>query len=334
MSGQGPGSEVWAAKHLRLAVEAAGVALWSWNVETNRLTMDERAFELWGMDWAPEVSFELLSGHIHPADQDRVRLAFEATRLTTGPFEIDFRINVDDAVRWVSARGEGGDEGIIDSTMFGVFLDVTERKQAEESNELLAGEMSHRVKNLLSIATGLTNISYRSASTTHDMAAGLTDRLVALGRAHDLVRPQPGSDDRVALLGDLISVLLAPYDQGDADDRHIKVAVGRIGVGEAAATTMAMVIHELATNSLKYGALSCPKGRLEVKTQDDGDEMLLLTWAESGGPEITSVPSLHGFGNQMVERSLNQQFGGTLQYDWQRTGLVASLTLRKDRLAI
>jgi two-component sensor histidine kinase len=96
--------------------------------------------------------------------------------------------------------------------VFGIFLDVTSRKQAEESHELLAGEMSHRVKNLLAIASGLTAITSRSAATTMDMARELTGRLTALGRAHDLVRPLPGEQGKAALLGDLMSVLLAPYE--------------------------------------------------------------------------------------------------------------------------
>jgi two-component sensor histidine kinase len=295
--------------------------------------MDERAFALWGLAWAPEVQFDELSERIHPADQDRVRLAFEATLLTDGPFEIDFRVDVGEAVRWVSARGQGGHESILDSTMFGVFLDVTERKLAEESNELLAGEMSHRVKNLLSIAMGLTHITYRSVTTTHEMASGLTERLVALGRAHDLVRPAPGSDQKAALLGDLISVLLSPYDDHGGFERRIRVAVGRIAVGETAATTLAMVIHELATNAVKHGALSGEQGTLEVKTTDDGD-LVRLIWVESGGTRVAAAPTEHGFGSKMVERSLKQQFGGALERDWKATGLVATLTMRKDRLAV
>ena len=112
---------------------------------------------------------------------------------------------VGDEVRWISARGQGDDGGIADGLMFGIFLDVTGRKQAEEGHELLAGEMSHRVKNLLAIATGLTHISSRSANYLEEMAEGLTERLTALGRAHDLVRPLPGaSEGRAALLGDLL----------------------------------------------------------------------------------------------------------------------------------
>jgi two-component sensor histidine kinase len=256
---------VWDAEHLRLAIAAAGVALWSWNVDTNTITMDERAFELWGVPLSEYVSFDDLSSRIHPADRDRVKAAFAATRAIVGPYEIDFRIMLGDEVRWISARGQGNDADIVGRIMHGIFIDVTGRKQAEEGHELLAGEMSHRVKNLLAIAAGLTEITSRSAKTTADMAQELTNRLTALGRAHDLVRPLPGAEGKAALLGDLITVLLAPYDDVGAFSGRIRVSVPRMGVGEQAATTLALVMHELATNSLKYGALSSPEGTLVLR---------------------------------------------------------------------
>ena len=206
-----PDAAHWREEQLRHAIEAAGVALWSWDVDSDELTMDERAFTMWGVPQSDTVCFEDLSAHIHPADRDRVRAAFAATRAVCGPYEIDFRILVGALVRWVSARGKGEDSGIVGRVMFGIFIDVTGRKQAEEANELLAGEMSHRVKNLLAIASGLTAITSRSTKTTTDMAHDLTLRLAALGRAHDLVRPLKGSQGNAALLGDLLTVLLAPY---------------------------------------------------------------------------------------------------------------------------
>jgi hypothetical protein len=167
----------WGPRKLRLAIDAAGVALWSWNVDTDKIMMDDHAFDLWGVPQSPEVTFEDLSGHIHPADRDRVRAAFAATRAISGPYEIDFRIMIGRDVRWISARGQGDDADIEGRVMFGVFLDVTGRKQAEEGNELLAGEMSHRVKNLLTIATALTAITSRSAISAPEMAKDLTHRL-------------------------------------------------------------------------------------------------------------------------------------------------------------
>ncbi|WP_255500696.1 sensor histidine kinase [Caulobacter sp. 17J80-11] len=332
MSAQGPASLVWKPEHLRLAIDAASVALWSWNVDTNRLTMDERAFSIWGLPWAEEVSFEELSERIHPADRGRVRAAFTATRSTSGPYETDFRILVGDQVRWISARGRGADQGMVDRVMFGIFLDVTGRKLAEEAHELLAGEMSHRVKNLLAIAAGLTHITSRSARTVHEMAADLTKRLTALGRAHDLVRPSPGQEGEAALLGDLLSVLLAPYDDvGDFPGR-IRVAVPRMAVGERSATVLAMVIHELATNSVKHGALSSDTGMLDVTGALDGQDVRLV-WAESGGPVVDHKPEMRGFGSKMVARSVADQLGGELSYDWQASGLVVTLRMRRDRLA-
>ncbi|OZA11912.1 MAG: histidine kinase, partial [Rhodobacterales bacterium 17-64-5] len=208
--------ERWSEDALRRAVDAAGIALWSWNVDTDKLDLDERGIELWDVRPKDEVTFAQLSAKIHPADRDRVQAAFLATRSIVGPYEIDFRTLIGQKVRWISARGRGSDEDILRRVMMGVFLDVTARKQAEESNELLAGEMSHRVKNLLTIASVLAKITSRSASGVEDMTSQLMNRLTALGRAHDLVRPLPGHQGTAALLGDIFAVLLAPYDNQGA----------------------------------------------------------------------------------------------------------------------
>jgi hypothetical protein len=88
-----------------------GVALWSWNVDTNRFAMDERAFDLWGVPLSEFVTFDDLSSHIHPADRDRVKAAFTATRAIIGAYEIDFRIMVGEEARWISARSQGNDAG-------------------------------------------------------------------------------------------------------------------------------------------------------------------------------------------------------------------------------
>lgn len=322
----------WHEDHLRLAVEAARVALWSWHVDDDRFAMDERGFELWSLPWREQVTFEELSANIHPADRDRVRAAFNATRSIAGSYEIDFRILVGDDVRWISARGRGADEGIVDGLMFGIFIDVSGRKQAEEGSELLAGEMSHRVKNLLSIATGLTQLSGRSASSVAEMTGELTERLTALGRAHDVVRPLPGDQGKAALLGDLVSVLLAPYDETAAFSGRIRVSVPRMGIGESAASTLAMVLHELATNSVKYGALSSPAGFLDISSRTDAGT-LYLTWAETGGPPIVGHPELTGFGSRLIARTVSSQLRGKLDYDWQESGLVVTIAMPEKRLA-
>jgi two-component sensor histidine kinase len=322
----------WNEKHLRFAIDGAGVALWAWNVDTDKLILDQRAYDMWGVSKDTNVTFEDLSAHIHPADRDRVRAAFAASRAIIGPYEIDFRILIGDEVRWVSARGLGDDEGMVDRSMFGVFLDVTGRKQAEEGNELLAGEMSHRVKNLLAIASGLTSITSRSSASTEDMAKQLTNRLTALGRAHDLVRPLPGHAPTDALLGDLLSVLLAPYDDLGAFSGRIRVSVPRMGVGETSATTLALILHELATNSLKYGALSSETGTLDVSSTGHEDEDVILVWTERGGPPVASPTGQGGFGSKLINRAMSGQLGGTITCDWAADGVVVTLKMNRKRL--
>ena len=323
---------VWHEKHLRAATRAAGVALWYWNVDTDAITMDEAAYDLWEVPKSElKITFEILSRSIHPADLERVRSAFAATRAVVGAYEIDFRVLSGGDVRWISARGQGDDADIADRIMFGIFLDVTQRKQAEEANELLAGEMSHRVKNLLTLATALTQITSRSAETKEDMVRELTSRLIALERAQELIRPVPGQKTGATLLGDLISVLLAPYDEKEASVR-IRVSVPKINVGETSSTALALVIHELATNSAKYGALSISSGTLDVSCNAHGDEVAVV-WTERGGPHVVAPKKLEGFGSKMVHRSMASQLGGTIAFDWSDEGVVVDLRMSKHRLA-
>jgi two-component sensor histidine kinase len=322
---------LWEPANLRRALQAAGVSLWSWNVDSDAFTMDEQGFIHWGLPHSASVTFEDLSAHIHPADKDRVRAAFTATRAIVGPYEIDFRVLLGEVVRWISARGLGNDSGLHKRVMFGIFLDVTGRKQAEEGHELLAGEMSHRVKNLLAIAAGLTRISARSTTTASEMANVLTDRLTALGRAHDLVRPLAGGQGSAALLGDLLTILLAPYEDTGAFSGRIRVAVPRMGIGEGAATALALTVHELATNSMKYGALSVDTGTLDVSGTTDGEDVTIV-WTERGGPDVEPPNGAEGYGGQLVTRSVAGQLGGSIDYNWSSEGVIVVLIVKEARL--
>ena len=333
MSWEGSGALVWDVERLRIAANAAGVALWSWNIDTNEIALDERAHGLWGVPRGGPVTFEDLSARIHPKDLDRVRAAFTATRELMGPYEIDFRILHDETVRWISARGQGDDVGIVGRVMFGVFLDVTERKLAEETRELLAGEMSHRIKNLFAIASALTAIAARSAATTTEMARDLMQRLTALGRAHDLVRPIPGEAEKKADLGDLLTVLLAPYGDKEGAGERVHITAPELRVGEAAATTLALVVHELATNSIKYGALSAAEGSLNVSCVADNGGVKLV-WTERGGPPVIAPAGAAGFGSKLVAQSVSGQLGGSIAFDWPSEGVVVTVRMNKARLAM
>jgi two-component sensor histidine kinase len=334
MSWEGSEAPVWDAARLRIAADAAGVGLWSWNVDTDAIALDERGRAFWGVPSEGPLTFADLSSRIAPPDRDRARAAFAATRTAPGPYDFDFRVFRGDGIRWVSARGRGADEGIVGRTMFGVFLDSTARKEAEEARDLLAGEMGHRIKNLFALASGLAAIAARSAATTAGMARDLAERLAALGRAQDLLRPVAGEGAREAvLLGDLFAVLLAPFDNRGVVGGRISVSVPEVRVGEAAATTLALVMHELATNSVKYGSLSVAGGTLDVScARHDGKEVVIV-WTERGGPPVSAPAGPGGFGGRLVSRSMGQQLGGSAAYGWPPEGAVVTLRMSRARLA-
>ena len=135
-----------------------------------------------------------------------------------------------------------------------------------------------------------------------------------------------------ALLGDLLTVLLAPYDDLGAFSGRIRVSVPRMSVGESATTILALVIHELATNSLKYGALSIETGTLDVSCSAL-DEAVTIVWTESGGPHVEAPTVAPGYGSKLVERSVTGHLRGEVTYDWAGTGLVVTLHVNPDRLA-
>jgi len=324
---------IWDTERLRVATDAAGVALWSWNVDTDEIALDARAHDLWGVRNDEPVTLEDLSARIHPEDLNRVRVTLKATQAVKGAYEIDFRIQHGDEIRWISARGQGGNKGLVDRVLFAVFLDVTERRRAEEAREMLAGEMSHRIKNLFAIASALTTIAARSTTTTVEMARDLTQRLSALGRAHDLVRPMPGrAEFKAALLGDLLASLLAPYSDTEAGVARVHVSVPEVSVGESAITTLALVVHELATNSLKYGALSVASGAIDLSCAVHHGTIVIV-WAERGGPPVTAPRRPEGFGSRLIKHSISGQLGGSIAFDWPMEGVVVTLRISKARLA-
>jgi two-component sensor histidine kinase len=330
----GTPAAVWNTQQLRLATDAAGVALWSWDVDTDEITLDERAHRMWGVPLGDGVvTFESLSSRIHPTDLDRVRAAFTAIRGSFGAYETDFRVLVDDTVRWISARGRGDDKGLVGRIMFGVFLDVSERKLAEDAREMIANEMSHRIKNLFATVAALTRIAARSTTTPAAMADDIGRRLVALGNAKDLVRPTHEHRHQPIDLGQLLAALLAAYAEGDPSGDHIRVSMPGISVGEASITVLALVIHELATNSLKYGALSADTGKLTV-TASARDGNVTIVWTERGGAPAEAGSGDEGFGGKLMRRSIVDQLGGSIDFAWLREGLTVTIMVREDRLGV
>ena len=131
----------------------------------------------------------------------------------------------------------------------------------------------------------------------------------------------------------MLSVLLSPYDDLGAFSGRIRVSVPRISVGESSTTVLALIIHELATNSLKYGALSVDTGTLDVSSSAH-DQAITIIWAERGGPKVTAPAGPAGYGSRLIERSITGHLRGTIAYDWAEDGLVVTLRVAPNQLAV
>lgn len=203
-----------------------------------------------------------------------------------------------------------------------ISREITERKRAEEARQLLLGELNHRVKNLFAVASGMVTMTARGAKSTGEMAETLRGRLMALARSHDLIRPAiageaPGHG--VATLPELVAAVLEPHVLSGSSEQ-LRIQGPQVDIGPGAATSLALVLHEMATNAAKYGALSGVEGCLDIRwTVDDGS--LTLLWRESGGPPIEKPPEHKGFGSQLARMSASGQLGGSISYDWKPAGL-------------
>lgn len=184
----------------------------------------------------------------------------------------------------------------------------------EEAREIITGEMYHRIKNLFSLASALAGIASRTTTTKESMTSDLMQRLIALSDAHELIRLDSTVQSRATQLADLIAVLVKPYLDGESGTDRITISVPQMLVGEHSATAIALVAHELATNSMKYGALSTSAGKLVISGTDLGEEVELL-WQETGGPPVIAPPKTRGFGSRLVTASVEDQLGGTIAVD-------------------
>jgi PAS domain S-box-containing protein len=219
-----------------------------------------------------------------------------------------------------------------------IARDITERKRASEAQEMLTREMSHRVKNAFAVVNGIVGLSALSSSTPDAMARQIRECLTALSRAHDLTRPgllEPVSMSRQSTtFKALVRTIFAPYlDAGKSTGRDRLIIKGPdVPIAEKSLTGLALLLHELATNAVKYGSLSSPKGCVGIKTSTANGEFL-MTWKEEDGPRLGGPPNEEGFGSLLVRRIVTGQFGGRLSYDWRPEGLVVCLSGPMERLA-
>jgi PAS domain S-box-containing protein len=218
------------------------------------------------------------------------------------------------------------------------FIDITERKLSQEQQGLLVRELNHRIKNLFAITSGMIALSARSANTPKEYAANIRGRLDALATAHDLILPNAGGDASIIAeptgLETLLRKILSPYvrSQSEGPSSRLIIDGPPVPLGARTVTTFALILHELATNAAKYGALSVEEGSLRV-TWICADGTLVMTWEESGGPAIAGPPRSEGFGTALSNHSVRGQLGGAISHKWDSKGLTVELIVAMERLS-
>lgn len=216
------------------------------------------------------------------------------------------------------------------ATFVGIALKMRRTEErlrlALEEQETLAREMQHRIKNLFALVGGMIRFTARRSGTPEEMAESLSGRLQALAQAHSMATRRHGGQGGNGLeLRALVSAVVEPHDSLVGPSRFM-LQGEPIVCPERVLSGLALVIHELATNAAKYGALSTDSGQVSVAWRTSADR-LELSWQEYGGPEIDLPPTGEGFGGRLVRSTIERQFNGNVAYDWLRGGLTVTLSL-------
>lgn len=334
-----------AQERLEIAADAAGLGSFELFPREGVFRWDERCSKIMGRPEGRGESYsrDLLEA-VHPDDRQATDAAIRNALQPDGPgtFRCEFRTGgckAEGKERYIRASGMTLFEGRRPWRMIGTVQDVTEdhliRAELREATEklaealevehLLTREMHHRIKNVFAVVTGLISIARRETRATDDVHATLADlrqRLFSMAKATDLVlRPAvgelpAGSFDPVALSNAILAPYKGRYMVHGCAGPHLPVQL---------LNPLVLILHELATNSLKYGAFGDPNGRVSVEWSHEGTQSV-LTWTETGGAPIPDKTAGSGFGSVMLQDVVTMA-GGELTLEWPREGLRATLRL-------
>ncbi len=303
-----------------LALAAGNMGSWDFHLQTGEWFWDEGQSRIFGVEHQSFVpTADRIKQAIHSDDIERLRAAIGQLVPGNETFEIEVRVvQPGGDVRWcqVAAASALGPEGK-PVRISGVTTDITFRKEAEARQTLLAREVDHRAKNALAVVQAIVRLAKRD--TIQDYVSAVEGRIGALAQTHELLSKSrwEGAD-----ILHLILEELAPYNDG----LQRVTAVGPpVLLAPEDTQTLAMALHELATNAAKYGALSAAGGRVDV-SWTHFEENLTLVWSESGGPAV-QAPTRTGFGTRIIQSSFKGSNRGSVTFDWRSEGLQCTLQL-------
>jgi PAS domain S-box-containing protein len=313
---------------LSTIIDRAPVMITLYNPKTGRLQLNRQYEQLTG--WAVEAgNADRLMQLAFPDPEYRTQIATFID--TCGPDWMDMTMQTRSGqtieTSWANYR-------LSDGTRVGIGIEITDRKRLEAHQALLLGETRHRLRNLFAVASSVIDMSARNAQSPGELADAVHDRLNALTRAHALSHPgkQNLPQEQETTLRALLTAIFEPYAPADGIVPFTWSGTDLV-LGADALSAMALLLHEVATNAAKYGALSRAGGSVMIDSSViDGTE-LAFTWRETGGPSVVGPPATRGFGAYLAERVVNGQFGGRMTREWGPAGLTIRLWLPLDRLS-
>ncbi|WP_207480146.1 CheR family methyltransferase [Arenibaculum pallidiluteum] len=309
-------------ERLLLVLEAGNMGAFDWELKSGATRWNDTEFALIGADpKADRASPDLFLARVHPEDRPAFQERLEAVIAGTGSLDAEFRVMLpDERVRWLATKGRIlASQRSQSKHLMGVNYDITPRKQAEERQRLLIGELNHRVKNSLATVQAIIRHTLRTATSPKDFAAAVEGRVQALAAAHSLLTRTnwDGAD-----LAELIAEQTSPHVP-EASGGRIATSGPAVSLTAPLAFSLGMILHELATNAAKYGALSRAGGTIDVSWRivpAEAGRVLHLEWTEAGGPPVRP-PERRGFGSTLIERSLRHEARGEARLSYHPDGL-------------
>ncbi len=311
-----------AQEKLLAALDVSNTGTWRWDIQRDIVEWDPAMVNVFGLSLkkTPRNLEEFVS-LIHPEDRGYARTVIGDSIKHGKTIEYEFRAVLPEGEeRWIYDRSRP----VYDPEgkplyMIGACLDITRRKKAEERQSLLIHELNHRVKNTLATVQSLAIQTMRSSPDPEAFQSNFMARLMALSATHDLLTQTYWES---ASLSEVIEAELRPH--GGIDQERIKARGDAVRLKPQQALSLGLAFHELATNAIKYGALSSPQGQLSItwnlKTDAAGERQLLIHWHEQGGPPVAK-PKRQGFGTRLIDRSIVHELGGLIEVDYASTGL-------------
>jgi PAS domain S-box-containing protein len=305
-------------RRAQMAVEATGLGLWEWDLRSNALAWSERNRALFGVAADEEVTIERYMALVHPEDVAEVRNAYASAREAPGggDYAVEHRVVTPAGeLRWVLAHGRVATDQEGPRLVIGTTLDITERRAADEQRNLLMRELAHRSKNGIAVIMAIVSQTARGMESAQAFEQLLMSRLQAMAQSQDLVTVSGGQP--VPLI-DVATKTLTPFGLARFD---VDAALQAISVPGDVAVGLGLLLHEMATNAVKYGALSVRKGRVGLSREAAVDGLAAFAWRESGGPEV-KPGGREGFGTRLLEAALRNQ-GGKVVFAFEPPGFRA-----------